>query len=316
MADTKISWTDKVWNVTRGCRRVSPGCGGSNGEGGCYAERMAYRFSGPGQAYEGLVKLTANGPRWTGVGRFVAEKLREPLTWCTPCRVFVDSMSDAFFDAFTNEEIAAIVGVIAAAWWNTFQLLTKRPGRMLEWFGWVVAAAAADGMTPTAFCFALAQARGLGELSREAVARARTTPWPLPNLWMGVSVENRDALDRIDYLRQCPAVVRMISFEPLLEDLGDVDFTGLGWAIAGCESGPGARHCDVAWLRSLRDQCAAAGVPYFVKQATEAGYRLGGVGEYVVWAVVEGPGSKRKAGGVIELPYLDGVQHAAFPETR
>jgi protein gp37 len=134
-----------------------------------------------------------------------------------------------------------------------------------------------------------------------------------------VSAENQAAADeRIPDLLATPAAVRWVSAEPLL---GPVDLASaspnarslaqdLDWIVAGCESGPGARPADVAWFRGLRDQCATAGVAFFLKQAARRG------GEWTDWKDVigPGPGSKQKAGGVIELPYLDGVQHAAFPE--
>ena len=97
MSDTTIEWADKVWNCLRGCSRVSPGCGGSDG-GGCYAERMAHRFSGPDQPYEGLTRMTHGGPRWTGKIQLVPEKLKEPVRWRKPCRIFCNSMSDLFHE--------------------------------------------------------------------------------------------------------------------------------------------------------------------------------------------------------------------------
>lgn len=92
MADSSIEWTEKVWNPTRGCSRISPGCGGAKGEGGCYAERQAYRFSGPGQPYDGLVRLGTQGPRWTGKVRLVPSMLSEPLRWRKPKRIFVKQL--------------------------------------------------------------------------------------------------------------------------------------------------------------------------------------------------------------------------------
>lgn len=161
-----------------------------------------------------------------------------------------------------------------------------------------------------------------------AWGRLEHDPWPLPNVWCGVSVEDRKhGMPRIDELRRVPATVRMLSCEPLLEDLGALDLAGVGWVIAGCESGPGARPCEVEWLRSICDQCATAGVPFFAKQAKprEGAYSItdirplpeieGRIGELIP-VVAHGPGSKRKPGGVIGAPYLDGVQHLAFPVIR
>jgi hypothetical protein len=156
--------------------------------------------------------------------------------------------------------------------------------------------------------------------------------FPLPWIWQGVSVENQEAADeRIPELLATKAAVRLLSCEPLL---GPVDLTRIGewrgeplsaldeivghvnrpridWVIAGCESGPDARPCKVAWLRSLRDQCAAASVPYFLKQAWGEYWPEGMAPASV--ATTSGTGSKRKAGGIITLPYLDGQQHKAFP---
>ena len=128
---TGISWTDATWSPTRGCRRISAGCEN------CYAERQAMRMSGTGGAYEGLVKLTSGGPRWTGDGRLVPSMLDQPLRWTKPRRIFVDSMSDLFYEAFSFEDIAAVFGVMAACPQHVFQVLTKRPERARAWFEWV-----------------------------------------------------------------------------------------------------------------------------------------------------------------------------------
>jgi protein gp37 len=286
MADSDIGWTDKVWNVTRGCRRISPGCGGAKGEGGCYAEKTAFRFAGPGQPYEGLVKLTANGPRWTGEGRFVAEKLAEPLRWRKPCRIFVDSMSDLFFDAFTFEQIAAVFGVMAACPQHTFQVLTKRPHRMRAWFEW--ATQHGDGQDlmrfgPSALLTCAWEAcsgdvwgdiEPPGKLEALPSSDVFGTTWPLPNVHLGTSVENQETLDeRWPHLFATPAAVRFFSVEPLL---GPLDFThvfadaacrtGRLWIITGCESGGGARPALQTWFESIADQCRVAHVPMFLKQ--------------------------------------------------
>lgn len=337
MAETSIEWTDKVWNPTRGCRRISPGCGGSAREGGCYAERMAYRFSGPGQPYEGLVKLTKQGPRWTGEGRLVPEKLAEPLSWRKPARVFVDSMSDLFFEAFTSEEIAAVFGVMAACPHITFQVLTKRARRMREWFDWfrneLTEEAAAEERLEECLARVLAgyAQTELGDGSSEDEDRQFwrindtllkvAPPWPLPNVWLGVSVEDQKRADeRIPELLTTPAAVRFLSVEPQLEAVDVARFLEeqvycksclqvveekehdlcpecgeRGWLVTtwgeaqlertmsgtrldndgepplhliiqGGESGPNARPFDEAWAHSMRDQCKAAGVRYFLKQ--------------------------------------------------
>lgn len=335
--DSKIEWTDATWNPIRGCSRVSEGCRH------CYAERVAARFSGPGQPYEGLVRIsnTLDGRKptgWNGTVRMVAEHLADPLRWKRPRRVFVNSMSDLFHESLTNEQIAAVFGVMAAAPQHTFQVLTKRAARMRAWFEWVTKN---RGSTPyvahESSVVVRAAEQYVGGLGVDCV-------WPLPNVWLGVSVENQAAADeRIPELLATPAVVRWISAEPLL---GPVNLTSwlwdwsrieseddnggalpprdprLSWVVAGCESGPGARPCDVAWLRSLRDQCAKAGVAYFVKQAKHVPACIPApattpsppANNGWVDVVDAGPGSKRKAGGVIGLPYLDGRQHIDMPE--
>lgn len=338
---TGISWTDATWNPTRGCRRTAPagskqsGCGDPSG-GGCYAERQAARFCGAGGAYEGLFTLTANGPRWSGKARFVDEHLADPLRWSKPRRIFVDSMSDLFYESFTNEQIAAVFGVMAAAPRHTFQILTKRPRRMREWFAWAARdltdrqrGIASAPNTARAMLDAAAEYLGTKHSGLNAAwQRLEADEWPLRNVWLGVSVENQAAADeRIPDLLATPASIRFLSCEPLL---GSVDLTRIGsyrgeplsalehvigigvdrpalsWVVAGCESGPGMRPCNVEWLRSLRDQCAAAGVPFFAKQAREDAEH----------GVTFGEGSTRKGGGVIERPYLDGRQHLSFPEVR
>lgn len=394
---TGISWTDETWNPIRGCSRVSEGCRH------CYAERVAARFSGPGLPYEGLVKIVNRPPpvpitefqgrtvteaRWSGVVRMVPEHLADPLRWRKPRRIFVNSMSDLFHEALSNEQIAAIFGVMAAAPQHTFQVLTKRAKRMREWFAWMESTvendavewsgrdcavsihdARRDSILEYLDDTALGHMVGFFDACHLGTTANPRRAWPLPNVHLGVSVENQAAAgERIPELLATPAAVWFISAEPLLGaldltpwlyvptrciDCGStaatydtnpnqleplrrsdgsavtcsmgVEMTGepgalrcaacaslnvdeqrpLDWVIAGCESGSGARPCDVAWLRSLRDQCAAVGVPYFLKQAVD---------DDDDDAILPGPGSKAKAGGVIEMPYLDGVQHSAFPE--
>lgn len=216
MGNTAIEWTDKVWNCLRGCSRTSPGCEA------CYAERIAARFSDPGLAFEGLARRGKNGPRWTGKIQMVVERLVDPLKWTHPRRVFVNSMSDLFHEDLSNEQIAAMFGVMAAAPQHTFQCLTKRAERMAKWFVWVERAATecnnGVGMTIAAFCLAHAQreSRYAPALSRN-VDRTMAASWPLSNVWIGVSVEDQQRADeRIPHLMRTPAAVRFLSCEPLL----------------------------------------------------------------------------------------------------
>ncbi len=292
---SKIEWTDATWGVVRGCKKVSPGCKN------CYAEKVAHRFSGPGRAFEGLTVIGEHGPHWTGEARMIPKALSIPLHWRKPRHVFVCSASDLFHEDVPFEYIAAVFGVMAACPQHTFQCLTKRPKRMLEWFKWMEKEGAVRE--------AQFQAQGYFEDPGGEMPASENIPtstvWPLPNVWIGVSCENQETADeRIPLLLQCPAAVRWVSAEPLLGPIdfdpprcdncgddeiapasdgapawclmcdseasfghwmGDVD-RELNWVVVGGESGPGARACDVGWVRSIIDQCGQAEVPVFVKQ--------------------------------------------------
>lgn len=215
-AQSTIEWTDATWNPVRGCTKISPGCGR------CYAERFAERFRGvAGSPYEQGFDL-----------RLVPEMLAEPLRWATPRTVFVNSMSDLFHEGVPDEYIANVVRVMERADWHTYQVLTKRAGRMAA-------------------------------LLRTTLRHAADSP----HVWWGVSVEDRRyGLPRIDHLRDTPAAVRFLSVEPLLEDLGEIDLSGIHWVIAGGESGVRPRPMREEWVTALRDRCAAAGVQFFFKQ--------------------------------------------------
>lgn len=280
--DNGIAWTDETWNPLRGCSKVSAGCKH------CYAETMAARFSGPGQPYDG----TITNSRWNGNIRLVAEKLAEPLRWRRPRRIFVNSMSDLFHEGVPFEYVAAVFGVMAACPQHTFQVLTKRPERAVGFFKWLAVEAIGLPGGMIAHCvFAAIGAKTSGAPS----IRAALNPWPLPNVWIGVSVEDQATADaRIPLLIQCPAAVRWVSYEPAL---GPVDFAAflsvnwdvfvgpcgcsemrdpwtrcancihvLQWIVIGGESGANARPFDVAWARAVIEQGRAAGVPVFVKQ--------------------------------------------------
>ncbi|RKH77603.1 phage Gp37/Gp68 family protein [Corallococcus sp. AB045] len=164
--------------------------------------------------------------------KLIPGKLAEPLRWKASKRVFVNSMSDLFLDDVPEAYIETVARVMALADWHTFQVLTKRAERMQR-------------LLSTRLAFA-----------------AR-----LPNVWWGVSVEDRKyGLPRVKHLQAAPARVRFLSIEPLLEDLGPVDFTGIDGVIVGGESGAKARPLDPEWVRSVREQCDAAGVAFFFKQ--------------------------------------------------
>ncbi len=296
MPITSIEWTDLSWPVVNGCRRISPGCGGAHGVGGCYAERLAATRLAHTSKYQGLAVFGQNGPHWTGKARLWPSELAMPLRRRQPSKIFVADMGDLFFEEVPNETIAAVFGVMLACPRHVFQVLTKRADRLPEWYGWAQRYAA-----PSVQSLLLHHAQRLCDhrALRRDVDAILARPWPLPNLWLGVSVESqRYADERIPHLLSTPAAVHFVSYEPAL---GPVDFEPwlggrrvemdlsdpprvlsdepaprLDWAIGGSESGPGARPCDPAWLRAAADACLTAGVAFFTKQiATETGRAAG-----------------------------------------
>lgn len=236
----------------------------------------------------------------------------------------------------TNEQIAAVFGVMAACPQHTFMTLTKRARRMREWFEWVSERARGGDDERTVVdlaAFAALPDDGSRERFAHVSMAVRSAPrlggWPLPNVHVGVSAEDQDAADeRIPHLLATPAAVRYVSAEPLLGPLNlalwvgstaadGAHVPGVDLVIAGCESGSGARPCDVAWLRTLRDQCAEAGAAYFLKQARGVGdWKFGVDSNGRTQGITCGTDSHRKPGGVIGAPCLDGVQHLAMPTTE
>ena len=213
---SRIEWTDATWNPVRGCQKISPGCKH------CYAEVFAERFRGvPGHPYEQGFDV-----------RLVPEKLMEPFQWRKPRMVFVNSMSDLFQESIPDTYIVRVATVMSLANWHTYQILTKRAGRM-------------------------------GTLLRRELSFAAN----LPHIWWGVSVEDRKhGVPRIDQLRSAPARTRFLSVEPLIEDVGVIDLSAIHWVIVGGESGPHARPMRREWVDSLYSQCRAVRVPFFFKQ--------------------------------------------------
>jgi protein gp37 len=244
-AQTSIEWTERTWNPVTGCDRVSAGCDH------CYAATMARRLQAMGNPRYRL----DGDPRKSGPGFGLTlhwDLIDLPRTWVRPRSVFVNSMSDLFHDRVPFEFIAAVFATMAATPQHTYQVLTKRSARLLR--------------------------------------LAPRLPWPA-NVWMGVSVENQANLIRAARLIKVPAAVRFISVEPMLGQVdlrpvltrfvdsgieyghgltltrGGHDEREIDWVIAGGESGPGARPCDLAWLRDLRDQCWEwRRVAFFLKQ--------------------------------------------------
>ncbi|MCM5689204.1 phage Gp37/Gp68 family protein [Sinorhizobium meliloti] len=289
MADgTKIEWTDATWNPITGCAVVSPGC--TN----CYAMKLAGTRLKNHPSRKGLTKDTKAGPVWTSEMRLNRQWLDQPLRWTTPRMIFVCAHGDLFAEGVDQVWIDYVFAVMALAPQHTFQVLTKRPERMREYM---------LGM-PSRRSFiagygALVRGGNLPdhyENAYEAVAK------PLPNVWLGVSVEDQKrAEERIPTLLDTPAAIRWISAEPLL---GPVHLKGwctaawdgdirnrkpaprLNWVVAGGESGPGARPMHPDWARSLRDQCAAAGVPFLFKQWGEWVPQVGAVDG---WSIPDDP---------------------------
>ncbi len=249
-----IEWTNATWNPVRGCDIVSPGC--TN----CYAMKQAHRFSGKGKPYEGLTKLTNGGPVWTGEVKVLdtLEALSQPIGWKKPRRVFVNSMSDLFHEDVPDWFIDKVFAVMAMAPRHTFQVLTKRPARM---HAYINAGGRASEIVD------IVRHDELGYYCTRNEAPPIT--WPLPNVWLGVSVEDQKrALERIDWLMRVMAAVRFISAEPLLGELDIPEswLRRLNWVIVGGESGPGARPTVIGHIRGVVRQCKAVGTPVFVKQ--------------------------------------------------
>ncbi len=278
MGDTKIQWATKVWNPVSGCTKVSQGCKN------CYAETIAKRFWGE-RKFSAVICHE--------------ERLNEPLHWHKPQRVFVDSMGDLFHPDVPNGFIFGVFMRMVKAFQHTFIILTKRPERMHEWITtkWMV------------------------DFEDNYVKE-----FELSNVWLGVSVEDQATADeRIPLLLETPAAVRFVSYEPALEKIDISKYLApfmtatvktplapatanalaqmgkaayrqyvgplLDWVIMGCESGPCARPMDIEWARSVRDQCVAAGAPFFFKQ-------------------------KRIGNKILHTPSLDGVYWQQFPEGR
>lgn len=241
-----IEWTDATWNPTTGCDRVSPGCAN------CYALDLAARLKSMGQvAYQ-----VDGDPRTSGPGfalQLHEDRLGIPLAWPKPRRIFVNSMSDLFHPEVPETFVDKVFAVMALASQHTFQVLTKRPEAMRAY-------ASMDGRDQVVL------EQLAAHLGSTAAAKAAWPGWPVPNVWLGTSVENRRWMTRIDELRDTPAAVRFLSCEPLLGPLPDLNLDGLNWIIVGGESGPNHRPVDPAWVIDIRDQCAAAGVPFHFKQ--------------------------------------------------
>jgi protein gp37 len=268
MADhTKIEWTEATWNPITGCSVISPGC--TN----CYAMELAGTRLADHPSRAGLTQDSKAGPVWTGEVRFNEQWLDQPLRWKRPRMIFVCAHGDLFHESVPDAWIDRVFAVMALCPQHTFQVLTKRADRMRVY------------MTTGRHVEIQMQTRSLGlhELKRRERMQGlvyRGALLPLPNVWLGVSVEDQQRADeRIPDLLATPAAIRWISAEPLLGPINITDAmfaceerllddltATIDWVVAGGESGKGARPMHPDWARSLRDQCAAADAPFFFKQ--------------------------------------------------
>ena len=233
---SQIEWTEQTWNPTTGCTKISAGCKN------CYAAVMAKRLQYMGtQGYE-------NGFAFS----LMPERLNQPLQRKKPTTYFVNSMSDLFHEAATFTYLDKVFSVIQETPQHRYQILTKRPKRML------------------------------------AYAKKRNIP---DNAWMGITVENvKQGLKRMDFLRQISAKIRFVSIEPLLEDLGNIDFSKIHWAIVGGESGPNGRPMKKEWVLNIKKQCDEQKVAFFFKQ-------------WGTWGEDNQKRSKKNNGGKIDSKY-------------
>lgn len=208
---SNIEWTDVTWNPVSGCTKVSQGCKH------CYAERMAHRLQAMGvERYRNGFALTLHH-----------DLVERPRRWRKPRMVFVNSMSDLLHPDVPDDFIARVFETMVSCPQHTFQVLTKRTGRL----------------------------RTLAD----------SLQWS-QNIWMGASVENAEQMWRINDLAAVDASVRFLSLEPLLGPLPNLPLDRISWVIVGGESGPGARPMSEAWVTDIRDQCLRAEVPFFFKQ--------------------------------------------------
>ena len=265
---TAIEWTDSTWNPVTGCTRVSEGCRF------CYIDRsVPFRVAGRKFDGDGIGSTT---------GVLLHEnRLLQPLKWTRPRKVFVNSLSDMFHDEVDDDFIIRVFAMMALAQQHTFQLLTKRHGRMRSLLSNQRFREGPSGWLSFEDCV-----RNVAFNERNNLLTSRQFPslpnpddiaWPLPNVWLGVSVEDQKAADlRVPALRQTPAAVRFLSCEPLLGDvtLTDLDTTpndstetgAIDWVIVGGESGPKSRPMHPAWAETLQQQCARHDIAYFFKQ--------------------------------------------------
>lgn len=265
---TKIEWANEVWNPVTGCTKISPGCKN------CYAERMAKRLKGRfGYPADDPFRVTLH-----------PDRLGDPYKWKKPRRIFICSMGDLFHEEINNPEpyiefgefyegtyehlefVGEVLSTIADCSHHTFMVLTKRPQNIKLAIQYTKENGRYWPQTPKQIA--------------PGFTFNRSDDY-LPNLWIGVTAENQEMADeRIPILLDIPAAVRFVSVEPMLGPVDLENYLGLDWVICGGESGPGARPMHPDWVRSLRDQCVEAGVPFFFKQWGEWSPKLPMVAEF------------------------------------
>jgi protein gp37 len=211
MAQSSIEWTEMTWNPVTGCTKISPGCKF------CYAERMSKRLNGMGvENYKNGFRLTIH-----------PHMLDRPMAWKKPSIIFVNSMSDLFHTSVPDDFIIKVFDTMNRAFWHQFQVLTKRPERVLD--------------------------------------MNKRLNWT-PNIWIGTSVENEDYVSRIDALRNTSAKIKFLSLEPLLGELKNLNLRNINWVIVGGESGFRPRPMNSDWVIDIKKQCRKQKVPFFFKQ--------------------------------------------------
>lgn len=273
---TAIEWTDATWNPLVGCTRCSPACDH------CYAIGVVHR--GLAEQHVGLtIRRPGEHPPgerldWTGEVRTVPHLLDQPLRWQRPRRIFVNSLSDVFHAEVEVDFIVDLFAVMSLASQHTFQVLTKRPGR-----------ARVVLSSPT-----------FPDLVAAACERIRpgadSMIWPIPNVWLGTTIESNRYAWRMNQIANTPAAVRFVSAEPLLGPLDALDMGELDWLIIGGESGPGARPMHPEWARALIVEAERLGVPIMFKQW----------GDWVPYTGREGALEVRRDVNMLRLPEPDG----------
>ena len=279
---SKIEWTNETWNPVIGCSKISEGCEN------CYAEKMAFRlahmeWSNDYRKLNYCNVICPDTKKWTGKTQFVKEAITKPLEWKKPRKIFVCSMGDLFHETISFESIDMLMAIITCSPQHTFQILTKRPERMLEYFT-QDKRKLIEGWEDASYEIGISDKNGEPDGAACYIYNRSQDEWPLKNIWLGVTCENQQRTnERLPVLLKIPAAKKFISCEPLL---GDIDFYkfssslpsdknhpwrneailfGIDWLIVGGETGTNASPMHPDWARNLKYQCIPAKVPFFFK---------------------------------------------------